>query len=107
MREFREHGSVRGALSNERPYRDPNVCNGGEDPMESPPDGESLKDTLDRVRPIFAREIAPLLLARCNVLVVAHGSSLRALIVLIEGRALDQIGEVEIATGEVLCYCVR
>jgi 2,3-bisphosphoglycerate-dependent phosphoglycerate mutase len=74
---------------------------------ESPPDGESLKDTLERVRPIFEREIVPFLLARCNVLVVAHGSSLRALIVLIEGRAPEQIGEVEIATGEVLCYCVR
>ncbi|MGF7163272.1 2,3-bisphosphoglycerate-dependent phosphoglycerate mutase [Rhodoligotrophos appendicifer] len=73
---------------------------------EPPPGGESLKDTLERVRPFFEQEIGPLLLEGLNVLVVAHGSSLRALIVLIEGRPPRQIGEVEIATGDVVCYCV-
>lgn len=74
---------------------------------EPQPGGESLGDTLERLRPFFEQEIERLLLRGRNVLVVAHGSSVRALIVLIEGRPSWQIGGVEIATGEALCYCVR
>jgi 2,3-bisphosphoglycerate-dependent phosphoglycerate mutase len=64
-----------------------------------PPGGESLKDTLERVNPYFDEHIAPLLRAGEDVIVVAHGNSLRALIMKLEKMKPEQILEVEIPTG--------
>lgn len=69
-----------------------------------PPGGESLKDTYNRVVPYFEREIVPLLKQGKNVLIVAHGNSLRALIMYLEHLSPEEILEREIATGIPLTY---
>lgn len=70
----------------------------------APPGGESLKDTYDRVIPYFEHSIKPQLDARQNVLIVAHGNSLRALIMYLEHLSPEQILEREIATGDPITY---
>ncbi|MFZ9870868.1 MAG: 2,3-bisphosphoglycerate-dependent phosphoglycerate mutase [Candidatus Kapaibacteriota bacterium] len=70
----------------------------------APPNGESLKDTRDRVEPYYREQIAPLLRAGVNVLVVAHGNSLRSLIMLIQHLTPDQILATEVATGIPIVY---
>ena len=65
----------------------------------APPNGESLKDTLARVIPYFEAEIEPKLKAGKNVVIAAHGNSLRALIMHLEKMTPAQILEFEIGTG--------
>ncbi|MCU0330664.1 MAG: 2,3-diphosphoglycerate-dependent phosphoglycerate mutase [Candidatus Kapabacteria bacterium] len=69
-----------------------------------PPNGESLKDTRDRVLPYFEEHVVPLLKAGSNVLVVAHGNSLRALIMALEDLTPEQILARELPTGVPLTY---
>ena len=66
--------------------------------------GECLKDTLDRTLPYWEDHIAPELKDGKNVLVVAHGNSLRSLTKHIENISDDDIMGVEIATGEPIVY---
>lgn len=70
----------------------------------APPGGESLKDTRDRVIPYYEQYIRPELAADKNVLVVAHGNSLRALIMYLENLTPDEILKREIATGQPITY---
>lgn len=70
----------------------------------APPGGESLKDTADRVIVYFKEQIAPLLQKGKNILVVAHGNSLRALKMYLEQLSPEQISEIEIPTGIPLKY---
>jgi len=70
----------------------------------APPGGESLKDTYDRVIPYFENFIQPELDVGKNVLIVAHGNSLRALIMYLERLTPAQILEREIATGDPITY---
>lgn len=65
----------------------------------APPFGESLKKTYQRLIPFFIKEIQPKLKAGQNILIVAHGNSLRALMMFLEKITPDQISSVEIATG--------
>jgi len=69
-----------------------------------PPGGESLKDTGARTLPYYEAAILPRLRAGETVLVAAHGNSLRALVMAIEGLTPDEILAREIATGEPLIY---
>ena len=69
-----------------------------------PPDGESLKDTYNRVVPYFQKNILPHLADGKNVLVSAHGNSLRALVKLIENISENDIVKLEIATGQPIIY---
>ena len=69
-----------------------------------PPNGESLKDTLARVEPYYREHIVPLLQQGKNVLVVAHGNSLRSLIMFVEHLSPEEILKTEIATGEPITY---
>ena len=69
-----------------------------------PPNGESLKDTAARVLPYYYAKIEPELKAGKNILVVAHGNSLRALIMHIENLTGEQIVKVEIPTGIPILY---
>ena len=69
-----------------------------------PPGGESLKDTAARVLPYYEAEIAPLLKAGKTVLVTAHGNSLRALVMKLEGLDEEAILKREIATGAPIVY---
>ena len=70
----------------------------------APPGGESLKDTLARVRPYYERKIWPQITQSKNVIVAAHGNSLRALIMILEGLTGDEILQREIATGAPILY---
>lgn len=68
------------------------------------PAGENLKTTLERVIPFWQDEIAPKLLDNKNVIVAAHGNSLRALTKYIENISDEDIMDVEIATGQPIVY---
>jgi len=70
----------------------------------APPGGESLKDTYHRVVPYFRSHILPELLKGKNVLVVAHGNSLRALIKYLEKLTPAEILLRELATGIPVIY---
>lgn len=69
-----------------------------------PPGGESLKDTAGRVIPYFRDKILPLLIEDNNILISAHGNSLRALVMHIEGLSSEEILTREIATGQPISY---
>ena len=69
-----------------------------------PPGGESLKDTAERVLPYFNKNIIPQLAEGLNILIAAHGNSLRALVMEIEKISPDVIVKLEIATGIPLVY---
>lgn len=69
-----------------------------------PPGGESLKDTAARALPYFDAEIRPLVAAGKTVLVAAHGNSLRAIVMALEGLTPDEILKRELATGEPVVY---
>jgi 2,3-bisphosphoglycerate-dependent phosphoglycerate mutase len=73
------------------------------DPQELPA-SESLKDTLARVLPFWHARVAPELRAGNNVLVVAHGNSLRALVKMLDGVGDGEIAELNIPTGVPLLY---
>ena len=68
------------------------------------PATESLKDTLARVEPYWHTRIAPELAADRNVLVVAHGNSLRAMVKMLDGMSDADIVEFNIPTGVPLLY---
>jgi 2,3-bisphosphoglycerate-dependent phosphoglycerate mutase len=70
----------------------------------APPGGESLKDTAARVLPFYEKRIAPELRAGKNVLVVAHGNSLRALIMQLDRLTPEEVMAVELGTGRPLIY---
>ena len=69
-----------------------------------PPGGESLSETYDRVIPYYKNSIEPILSKGTDVLIVAHGNSLRALMMLLEHINPDKVSEVEIATGAPRVY---
>lgn len=69
-----------------------------------PPNGESLKDTAARVIPYFESEIIPKLKQGKNIVIAAHGNSLRALIMYLEKMTPEQILEFEIGTGVPRVY---
>lgn len=69
-----------------------------------PPNGESLAMTQQRVLPYFHEKISPKLREGANILVVAHGNSLRALVAEIEHLTKEQILELNIATGMPIVY---
>jgi 2,3-bisphosphoglycerate-dependent phosphoglycerate mutase len=69
-----------------------------------PPGGESLKDTADRVLPYFDAEIMPLVLAGKNVIVSAHGNSLRALVMRLDRLSPEAVTSLNLATGVPMIY---
>lgn len=69
-----------------------------------PPDGESLKDTADRVLPYFEAEIMPKVISGSNILIAAHGNSLRALIMKLDSISSEDIVKLEIPTGAPIQY---
>lgn len=70
----------------------------------APPGGESLKDTADRVIPYLEAEILPKLRAGKNIIIAAHGNSLRALVMYLEGMTPEQILAFEIPTATPRVY---
>lgn len=110
---------VRDEALNERDYgdlsglnKDEARANWGEEQVHiwrrsydvAPPGGESLRDTLARTLPYYVQVILPELLSGKNVIVTAHGNSLRALIMILEGLDKDSIIEREVETGAPMIY---
>jgi len=73
-------------------------------PRADLPSTESLKDTLARVLPYWERRIAPDLRAGRNVMIVAHGNSLRALVKMLDALSESAVVELNIPTGIPLLY---
>lgn len=73
----------------------------------APPNGESLKDTADRVIPYYKEKIEPELKAGKDVIIAAHGNSLRALIMYLENLSPEEILQVEIPTGHPKIYVLN
>ena len=111
--------SIESAALNERDYGDLQGRNKavvarevGEDQVmqwrrsydSAPPDGESLKDTIDRAWPYFTATIRVDVEAGYNVLVVAHGNSLRGIVKDLENINDQDIPHLEITTGEIMQY---
>ena len=68
-----------------------------------PPNGESLKDVVDRVSPYFTETIQPHILNKKNVLIAAHGNSLRAIMIKVGMYKPEEISLIELPTGSPLC----
>ena len=68
-----------------------------------PPNGESLKDVVDRVSPYFKENIKPLLDQNKNILIAAHGNSLRAMMIELDMYKSEEISSIELPTGSPLC----
>jgi 2,3-bisphosphoglycerate-dependent phosphoglycerate mutase len=69
-----------------------------------PPAGECLKDTAERTIPFFKEHILPKLEQGKNVLVSAHGNSLRSIVMYLENLTKEEVLDLEIPTGKPLFY---
>ena len=69
-----------------------------------PPGGESLKDTADRVLPYFNNTILPKIMQGENILVAAHGNSLRSLVMQLDNLSKEEVVALEIPTGAPIIY---
>lgn len=69
-----------------------------------PPQGEALKNTAERTIPWFQKNIEPKLKEGKNILVAAHGNSLRAIIMYLEKLSEAQVLELELKTGEPVVF---
>ena len=70
----------------------------------APPDGESLKDTAARTLPYFERRILGEIAAGRNVLVAAHGNSLRSIVMQLDKLSREEVLELNLDTGVPLVY---
>ena len=68
-----------------------------------PPTGESLKDVVKRVSPYFKENIKPLIDKGENILIAAHGNSLRAMMIELGMYKPEEISNIELPTGSPLC----
>ena len=69
-----------------------------------PPGGESLKDTAERVLPYFNSSIFPKIMQGENILVAAHGNSLRSLVMQLDNLSKEEVVALEIPTGAPIIY---
>ena len=72
-----------------------------------PPQGESLKNTAERVLPYFSENILPLIRKNREIVVVAHGNSLRASVMHLDNLSPDEVVRLEIPTGMPICYQIN
>ena len=72
-----------------------------------PPNGESLKDVVERVSPYFKKNIKPLLVQNNNILIAAHGNSLRAMMIELGMYKPEEISSIELPTGSPLCINLK
>ena len=92
------------ALSKDDPRFPGNIDLYKDVPVECLPTTENLVDTVNRVIPYWESDIKPALLAKQRTLIVAHGNSLRALVMYLEKMTPQEIMTVEIPTGKPLVY---
>jgi len=88
-------------LSKNNPYHPANIEAYRDIPLENIPDTESLKDTYERVLPYFTKEIQNKLINK-NILISAHGNSIRAICKFLFKLSEDKIPKLEIPTGNPL-----
>ncbi|CAM3575334.1 2,3-bisphosphoglycerate-dependent phosphoglycerate mutase [Flavobacterium psychrophilum] len=69
-----------------------------------PPEGESLEDTFNRTIPFYELEVKPKLKLNNTILIVAHGNSLRALVMYLENSSQEEISNLNIPTGIPIQY---
>ncbi|MCB1106865.1 MAG: 2,3-bisphosphoglycerate-dependent phosphoglycerate mutase [Chlamydiia bacterium] len=69
-----------------------------------PPKGESLEMTAKRAIPYFKDKVMPYLYEGQNVLISAHGNSLRSIVMFLDNLSNEEVLNLEIPTGEPLCY---
>ena len=69
-----------------------------------PPGGESLQDTAERVLPFFNSSILPKIIEGKNILVAAHGNSLRSLVMQLDDLSKEEVIPLEIPTGAPIIY---
>jgi 2,3-bisphosphoglycerate-dependent phosphoglycerate mutase len=102
----RNYGSLQGLNKEET------ICKFGQEQVDiwrrsyatRPPDGESLEDTFNRTVPFYKQVIEPELKLQKNILIVAHGNSLRALVMYLENISEQDISNLNIPTGVPRCY---
>jgi 2,3-bisphosphoglycerate-dependent phosphoglycerate mutase len=70
----------------------------------APPNGESLKDTAARTIPYFNNQVLPVVKSGKNVIVAAHGNSLRSIVMELDKLTKEQVLKLEIATGSPIIY---
>ena len=97
----RNYGRLQGLNKAEiaKKYGDEQVATWRRSYSIRPPGGESLADTAARVIPYYQSAIQPLLAAGQNILVVAHGNSLRSLMMSLENINQEEISHVDLPTG--------
>jgi 2,3-bisphosphoglycerate-dependent phosphoglycerate mutase len=102
----RHYGDLQGLNKAEtaKKYSDVQVHEWRRSFASKPPGGESLSDTYNRVIPYYKSAIEPVLKNGADVLIVAHGNSLRALMMLLENISPENISNVEIATAAPRVY---
>ena len=102
----RHYGDLQGLDKAEtaKKYGDAQVHNWRRSFDIKPPNGESLKDTAARTLPYFKSQILPAAAAGKNVLVAAHGNSLRAIVMELEKLTPEEIMQVNIDTCRPMCY---
>jgi 2,3-bisphosphoglycerate-dependent phosphoglycerate mutase len=71
---------------------------------KGPPGGETLKETGERVLPYYLEEILPLIFKNNNIIIAAHGNSLRSLIKYLDDISDEDIVKLEIPTGAPMHY---
>lgn len=114
--------TIRNQALNERDYGDLSGLNKddarrkwGEDQVHiwrrsydiAPPGGESLRDTGARVWPYYLHDMQPRVLGGGTVLVAAHGNSLRALIMALDGLSKEEVVKLELGTGVPIIYTLN
>ena len=70
----------------------------------APPKGESLKDTAARTLPYFEKRIIPDLKAGKNILVAAHGNSLRSIVMFLDKMTKEEVLALNLGTGVPIVY---
>lgn len=102
----RHYGSLQGLNKAQvaKQYGDQQVAIWRRSYAVAPPEGESLKDTVERVLPYWTASIEPYLRKQRRVIIVAHGNSLRALIKYLDNVSDEDIVKLEIPTGVPLVY---
>ena len=73
----------------------------------APPGGESLEMTAERVLPYYEKNILPLLIDNLEIVIAAHGNSLRALVMELDKLSPEEVVKLEIPTGMPICYQVN
>ena len=90
------------AMEKSSPFHPSKVRNYNDIPKNKIPNAESLKNTFERVIPYYEKNVLPLISKKKNVLISAHGNSLRALCKKLFKISNNKISEFEIPTGNPL-----